>query len=165
MTRGSRRSRRSAGIMSPVKAGRKNPALSRAARAELRENLRAHPGRVLVGWPACRSASAAHPAGEQREVDAFAGDRVDQSGGIADETPRGPAELEAAERLSVERRNRPRVRARDARRGRCRVVAIQSGVCSRRSSIVDARVGLRADADRQMIGSRKRPDVAGRRRR
>ena len=72
----------------PREARPEESALKRAARAEVGANLLAHaPGVAAAASVAApdRIASAAHSAGQQREVDAFARDRIDEAGRVADE--------------------------------------------------------------------------------
>ena len=97
-------------------------------------------------------------AGREREVDSFARDRIDEACGVTGERPARSADSELAEIARGQRRDRPRVRietraSRDARR------ANPLGGARAQVAGGEAGVGLRADANRQVIGPRKRPDV------
>ena len=103
-----------------------------------------------------------HPlAGREREEDPFARDRIDEACRVAGERPPRSADGERAEVARAQRRDRPRVRlqpgaSRDARRAnpfRGARAQISGG---------EPGVGLRADADCEVIGPGKRPDIARR---
>ena len=147
-------------INRPVNAGRKNPALNRPRR-QLRHRLFPHPHReVRRRFARRQSLGDPLPDAIAKKIPSrVIGSTRPAASPIS--AHRGPASSRASKSCARERGDRPRVRlqrraARDPRRGDPRRGArAQLGGA-------DPGIRLRADADREMPGPRKRPDVAGR---
>ena len=144
-----------------MKAGRKKPALKRAARRKLASCLLCDARRIGRREAVTQQRFGGPLTGREREVDALARNRVDEPRRVAGQQPARSGDRQlvgVAHAPATESATRT---ARAARRARCR-----SRESTRRSARgAPPRVSRRrlgADADRQVSRARKRPDVAGR---
>ena len=152
--------RDSAFINRAMKRGWKNLALMRAARASSAwMSWRTLSTYVSPTRCPSRHGVSSDVSGLQREVDALAGDWIDQSRGVPDQEPAGPGGPLALERFQAEGRDRPAVASKGAALPElpddplpCRLLKLRGARLVR----------LRADPDREMIGPRKGPEVTGR---
>ena len=140
------RARASDVLVYPIALGRTRP----QAFAELAS---------LTGGRSFHVRDARQPRRRQREVQAFAGDGIDETRRVADQKPAFAGRLFGVELALREGRDRPAVS--------CQVVVSRIGVppdpCAGRLEQVGARcfIGLPAGTDREVIRPREGPQVTG----
>jgi hypothetical protein len=141
---------------SDVKEGRLEPRRP----GKLGNNLATHPCDVLSGVSGKRSLGGPSP-GQEREVDPFTRNRIDEASGIAGDAPMRAAKFQTPEGLRCERGNGPRVRVESRSFGETRATDPGARFLTQPSDGASC-VGLNAASDSKMVRSGKRPDVSRR---
>ena len=151
----------SARISSPVNAEPEEPVLHACRLAQLLVDAVAQALEIPAGGVLLPQARGSQLRRGQCVIDAFAGDWINETGRVADEQPPVACRRFLLQIGCRQRRNRPAVPCQRARR---RAQPPVDPGC-RQLEQLGARgfVGLRADANRQMIRTRKRPEISRRR--
>ena len=152
---------RSARISRPVEASRKNPALSRAACASSGRRSARTRAAYCAASPAI-AASAAHSPGGEGEINPLSGDRIDQAGGVADDTPVRPRPARRRRRLPAPSDGIGHEYGSSRAPSAIRVWRIHAAVLARNVAAVDPASACAQIPMARWVGPRERPDVSRR---